>query len=217
VGAELEDWTESEDCIATATVPDGVDLRLIRHGDYFTIALGDTDLMSTRVSGSEVALATMTHARLGARPGSEWLIGGYGMGFTLRAALWARGPMRALTGDCLDDARVHLVGQDVRTLIGAASGGYDAILLDVDNGPEGLSSRSNDYLYSGRGLAEARQALKADGILAIWSAFADARFAARLGAAGFEVDEVSVGDGALKDGDTHILWFARKCASRLAA
>lgn len=237
MGADLEDWTEPHDCLATATVPEGVELRLIRHGENFTIALGDTDLMSTRVSGSEAALATMTHARLGVRPASEWLIGGYGMGFTLRAALgslggdacvtvaelvpeiidWARGPMRRLTGDCLDDARVQLVGQDVGVLIGAASEAYDAILLDVDNGPEGLSCRSNDYLYSVRGLVAARQALKANGILAIWSAFADARFAARLGEAGFEVAEVTVGDGAEVDGDMHILWFARKDPSRRAA
>jgi len=233
VSTELEEWIEPHECIATAMVPNGVELRLVSHGDDFTIAMGDNDLMSTRVSGSEAALATMTSARLGRRPASQWLIGGYGMGFTLRAALevldddacvtvaelvpeiidWARGPMQALTGNCLDDARVHLVGQDVCTLIGAATAAYDAILLDVDNGPEGLSCRSNDYLYSARGLADAWRALKANGILAIWSAFGDARFFARLEACGFEVTEVSVMDGPKAGGDAHILWFARKCVA----
>jgi spermidine synthase len=230
VSVNPERVIEPHECIATATVPDGVELRLIRHGQNFTIALDDNDLMSTRVSGSEAALATMTNARLGQLAGSEWLIGGYGMGFTLRAALevlgddacvtvaelvpeiieWARGPMRALTADCLDDNRVMLVNQDVATLIGAAAAGYDAILLDVDNGPEGLSCRSNDYLYSDRGLTAAWQALKANGILAIWSSFPDQSFTARLQSSGFEVTEVNVSDGAEADGDTHILWFAQK-------
>jgi spermidine synthase len=232
VGTEVQDEIEPFECIASARVPDGVELQLIRHGDDFTIAMGANDLMSTRVSGSEAALATMTAARLGPRRAAEWLIGGYGMGFTLRAALetlgsdacvtvaelvpeileWARGPMRALTGDCLDDARVHLIGQDVATLIGAAAGAYDAILLDVDNGPEGLSCRANDYLYSSAGLAAAWHALTADGILAIWSAFPDPRFFGRLQASGFDVDEVSVMDGPRTNGDTHILWFAGKRA-----
>ncbi|MBN8830429.1 MAG: spermidine synthase [Sphingomonadales bacterium] len=223
---------EPHECIGTAMVPGGVELRLIRHGGNFTIAMGDNDLMSTRVSGSEAALATMTSARLGSRRGSEWLIGGYGMGFTLRAALatleddacvtvaelvpeiieWARGPMRALTAGCLADARVQLVGQDVTTLIGAATAAYDAILLDVDNGPEGLSCASNDFLYSSAGLAAARHALKPGGILAIWSAFSDARFAARLEASGFDVAEVNVSDGPKAGGDMHVLWFARKSA-----
>jgi spermidine synthase len=230
VRANPEGWIEPHECIATATIPDGVELQLIRHGADFTIAIDDNDLMSTRVSGSEVALATMTHARLGSRAEADWLIGGYGMGFTLRAALealgddasvtvaelvpeiieWARGPMHALTADCLDDRRVQLVNQDVATLIGAAAAGYDAILLDVDNGPEGLSCRANDYLYSDRGLAAALRALKIGGILAVWSAFDDPRFSARLKATGFEVAEVKVSDGHEADGDTHVLWFARK-------
>lgn len=232
MSADLQGWIEPHECIATARVPEGVELRLIQHGDDFTIAMGDNDLMSTRVSGSEAALATMTNARLGPRKASEWLIGGYGMGFTLRAALetidddarvtvaelvpaiieWARGPMRALTADCLDDTRVDLVDQDVATLIDAATAAYDAILLDVDNGPEGLSCRSNDYLYSVAGLRATCRALKADGILAVWSAFADPRFVTRLRETGFDVTEVEVSDGPEAGGDMHILWFARKVA-----
>lgn len=221
-------------CIGRAIVPGGVELRLLRHGDEFTIALDDNELMSNRVSGSEVALATMTHARLGSKPASSWLIGGYGMGFTLRAALealdadasvtvaelvpeiiqWARGPMHTLSAGCLDDSRLMLVNQDVATLIDAASGAYDAILLDVDNGPEGLTRRSNDFLYSMPGLIAAKRALKPGGIVAIWSAFADDDFTVRLHEAGFEVEEVNVSDGFDDDGDTHILWFARKRARR---
>lgn len=220
-------------CIGTATVPDGAHLRLIRHGDAFTIAIGDNDLMSTCASGSEAALATMAYDRLGQRVDAEWLIGGYGMGYTLRAALevlgrdacvtvaelvpeiidWARGPMRALTAGCLDDRRVQLVQQDVATLIRAADAAYDAILLDVDNGPEGLSSWCNDYLYSERGIAAAMHALKPDGLLAIWSAFDDPRFTARLEEAGFAVKLAKVGDGRRAEPDTHILWFAQKPGS----
>jgi spermidine synthase len=216
--------------IGTARVPDGVELRLLRRHDEFTIALNDTELMSTRVNASEEALATMTCARLAPRPAPELLIGGYGMGFTLRAALavldvdanvtvaelvpeiieWARGPMRELTADCLDDPRVTLINDDVAMLIDAARGGYDAILLDVDNGPDGLTRRLNDYLYSGRGLQAAMVALKANGILAVWSAEPDPAFAARLEVAGFDVAEVSVRDGPSAEGDSHVLWFAQK-------
>lgn len=221
---------EFHECIGTAFVPGGKQLRLVRHGDEFTIILDDNELMSSRVSASEAALATMTQTRLGARATQEWLIGGYGMGFTLRAALgalgadacltvaelvpqvieWAQGPMKALTGNCLDDPRVVLVNEDVATLIGAASAGYDAILLDVDNGPEGLTRRCNDDLYSNEGLEAAHAALKAGGILAVWSAEDDAGFSKRLVSAGFRVDQVSVSDGLDGDGDTHILWFAKK-------
>lgn len=227
--ARKEISLEDQECIGKARVPGGAELRLVRHGDEFTIILDDNELMSSRVSASEAALATMTCARLGSRAAQEWLIGGYGMGFTLRAALdalnadacltvaelvpevieWARGPMRALTADCLDDARVVLVDQNVATLIDAATAGYDAILLDVDNGPEGLTCRSNDNLYSSMGLEAARDALKAGGILAVWSAGADDDFTGRLDRAGFEVDQVSVSDGMDVDGDTHVLWFAR--------
>jgi spermidine synthase len=221
---ELHEW------LGTALVPDGQELRLVRHGDEFTIALGDIELMSSRVSASEVALATMTHERLGNRTAQEWLVGGYGMGFTLRAALkavdadacltvaelvpeiieWAKGPMQALTADCLSDPRVVLVYEDVATLIGASRGGYDAILLDVDNGPDWLTRRSNDILYSSRGLEAAYEALNSKGILAVWSAYDAPDFTRRLEQARFRVELVSTSDGSHDHGDTHFLWFAHK-------
>ena len=218
------------DWIGTAHVPDGVEMRLMQRGDEFTILLARNELMSTRVSASEEALATMTHARLGDTPAQHWLIGGYGMGFTLRAALrvldkhasvtvaeivpeiieWARGPMRALTSGCLDDARVVLVQDDVAMLIDAASDAYDAILLDVDNGPDGLTRRVNDELYERDGLHAAMAALRRGGILAVWSAEPDQAFAQRLRDAGFDVEETVVREGANDEGAHHIIWFARK-------
>ena len=222
--------------VGTAQVPDGVELRLMRRGDEFTIVLERNELMNTRVSKSEEALATMTSERLGAREGSEWLVGGYGMGFTLRAALkalgadatltvaeivpeiieWARGPMEALTAGCLEDPRVVLVNDDVAMLIDSARDAYDAILLDVDNGPDGLVRRVNDCLYSNNGLLAAKAALRARGILAIWSAHTDANFTRRLQKAGFEVDVVRVRSRPNGKGAQHVIWFARKAAAAAA-
>lgn len=215
--------------IGTAIVPGGVELRLFRHGRDFAIVLDRNELMNTRMSGSEVALATMTIARLDRRGPLHLLIGGYGMGFTLRAALdelsrdasvtvaelvpeiiaWARGPMSELTSGCLDDPRVMLVNDDVAMLIDAARGGYDAILLDVDNGPDGLVHPENDRLYSRRGLAAAKAALAPDGILAVWSASRDPAFTRRLREADFEVEEVSVRARSNGKGARHVIWFAR--------
>lgn len=217
--------------LATAHVPDGEEMRLYRHGSNYVIALRNNDLMSTRMSGSEESLATLTIARLGRRDG-QMLIGGYGMGFTLRAALadlgpqagvtvaelvpeiidWARGPMAELTAGCLEDPRVTLVKDDVAMLIDAATAGYDAILLDVDNGPDGLTRRDNDFLYSLRGLQSARTALKPGGILAIWSAHGDPAFTRRLNAAHFQVSEVNVRARSNGKGARHVIWFARKAA-----
>lgn len=216
--------------IGTAHVPDGVEMRLMQRGDEFTILLARNELMSTRASASEEALATMTHARLASRSAQQWLIGGYGMGFTLRAALacldgggsiavaeivpeiieWARGPMYALTAGCLDDSRVMLVDEDVAVLIEAAHEAYDAILLDVDNGPDGLTRLANDGLYSRDGLLSTMAALRSGGILAVWSAYPDVAFANRLASVGFAVEEVIVREGANGAGADHLIWFARK-------
>jgi spermidine synthase len=156
------------------------------------------------------------------------LIGGYGMGFTLRAALrelpgaaqvtvaelvpeiiaWARGPMRELAAGCLDDSRVRLVMADVADVIGTDAGGYNAILLDVDNGPDGLVRAANDQLYSARGLRAAKAALKPGGVLAIWSAVKDDAFAGRLRSAGFRVEEVVVSARSNGKGPKHVIWFA---------
>lgn len=216
--------------IATADVPDGASLRLLQRGDDFMIVLDRNELMNSRVSGSEVALASMTIDRLGTRSAARLLIGGYGMGFTLRAALamvgrdarvtvaeivpeiidWARGPMQRLTGDCLDDPRTELVVADVGAVIDRAIGEFDAILLDVDNGPDGLSRAANGALYARRGLAAAHTALRPGGILAVWSAARDPAFTARLRSAGFRVDEVAVRSRPNGKGAHHVIWFAHK-------
>ena len=215
--------------LGTAQVPGGEELRLYRRGDDFIIAIDRNELMSSRMSGSEEALATMTCERLRSPHAASLLIGGYGMGFTLRAALgvlgpdakvavaelvpgiieWARGPMAELAAGCLDDPRVELVLGDVSKAIGAATRRYDAILLDVDNGPDGLTREANEGLYSAAGLATAKAALRPGGILAIWSAAPDARFTRRLSAAGFQVEEVGVRARSNGKGPRHVIWFAR--------
>ena len=215
--------------LGTAQVPGGDELRLYRRGDDFIIAIDRNELMSSRMSGSEEALATMTCERLRSPQAASLLIGGYGMGFTLRAALgvlgpdakiavaelvpgiieWARGPMAELAAGCLDDPRVELVLGDVSKAIGAATRRYNAILLDVDNGPDGLTREANEGLYSATGLATAKAALRPGGILAIWSAAPDARFTRRLSAAGFQVEEVGVRARSNGKGPRHLIWFAR--------
>lgn len=215
--------------LATAPVPGGEALHLFRRGKDFTIALDGNDLMSTRMSGSEEALAEMSCDRLRSQITPHLLIGGYGMGFTLRAALarlgpdarvtvaelvpeiidWARGPMAELAAGCLDDPRVELRITDVSGVIGGATQAFDAILLDVDNGPDGLTRESNDRIYSMAGLARAKAALRPGGILAIWSAAPDARFSRRLKEARFAVEEVVVRARSNGKGPRHIIWFAR--------
>ena len=214
--------------IATAAIPGGEELRLFRRGGDYFIALGANELMSSRVSGSETALATMTFERLRS-PSPHFLIGGYGMGFTLRAALgvlnaaskvtvvelvpeiidWAREHMAAMTAGCLDDSRVRLEIGDVVKEIGASNRRYDAILLDVDNGPDGLTREANTELYSLHGLASAKAALKPGGVLAIWSAGPDEGFTRRLKHAGFAVEQIQVRAGANGKGARHVIWFAR--------
>ncbi len=216
--------------IATAMIPGGEAMRLFQRGSDFMIVLDRNELMNSRMSGSEEALATMTCARLDTGAAPHLLIGGYGMGFTLRAALavlgadarvtvaelvpeiitWARGPMAALTGGALDDPRVALVCGDVAAVIGAGTGGYDAILLDVDNGPDGLTRIANDRIYSSAGIAAARAALRPGGLLAIWSAAPDPAFARRLHAAALTVEEVTVRARSNGKGPKHIIWFARR-------
>jgi len=221
----------TRELLGTAQVPGGEELRLFAHGRDFMIVMGHNELMSTRMRFSEEQLAELTLARLdGAAP--RLLIGGYGMGFTLRAALaarpdvrvtvaelmpqiiaWARGPMAALTGDCLDDPRVTLAMGDVAAVIDDAADGttdrYDAILLDVDNGPDGLVRAENGRLYSFAGLRSAKAALAPGGVLAVWSAARDAAFTRRLEKAGFEVEELEVRARPNNKGPRHTIWFAR--------
>ena len=216
--------------IATASIPGGDELRLFRRGADFMILLDRNELMNSRMSGSEEALATMTCERIAGLPAPRLLVGGYGMGFTLRAALaslgadarvtvaelvpeiiaWARGPMRDMTAGCLDDPRVRLIEGDVAAMIAASPGSYDAILLDVDNGPDGLTAKGNDRLYSREGLRAAYAALRPRGVLAIWSAAPDNGFARRLAGAGFAVEELAVRARANGKGPRHVIWFATK-------
>jgi spermidine synthase len=175
-------------------------------------------------------LATLTCARLRNRTNPRLLIGGYGMGFTLRAALavlpagasvvvaelvpeiiaWARGPMAELTAGCLDDPRVSVVEADVAAAIASARGTYDAILLDVDNGPDGLTRPGNDRLYSAVGLAAAKAALVRGGILAIWSAGDDPAFTRRLNAHGFAANPTRVRARSNGKGAQHTIWLAER-------
>jgi len=218
--------------IATAPVPGGGELRLVRRGEEFSILLGAAELMNSRRAGSEEALASLACAALAGRAKPRVLIGGLGMGFTLRAALgalpaaaevvvaelvpevveWARGPLAQIAGGALADPRVRILVTDVATRIGAGAGDWDAILLDVDNGPDGLTMEANDRLYSAEGLAATRRALALEGVLAIWSAHPDGAFAGRLRRAGFAVQEHAARSGGSR-GARHVIWIARRPAS----
>ena len=212
--------------IDRATIPGGDEMLLYSRGDDFMIVIDRNELMSTRMNGSEIALATMALESIAGVAAPRVLIGGYGMGFTLRAVLgavgpgavvtvaelvpeiiaWARGPMAAVAAGCLDDPRVRIEIGDVADAIGA--GDYDAILLDVDNGPDGLVRAGNDRLYAPRGLAAAKAALRPGGVLAVWSAGPDAKFVRRLKEAGFAVEEVAVKARSNGKGPRHVIWFA---------
>jgi len=215
----------------SAQVPgNGGELRLYQRGDEFSIKIvGRGELMNSRVHGSEDALAELTCARLGGTASPRLLIGGLGMGFTLAAALqhvgeqgqvvvaelvpavvaWNRGPLGALTGHSLQDPRVTVSEGDVARMIKDEPRAYDAILLDVDNGPEGLTRKKNDWLYSMNGLIAAYVALRPQGVLAVWSAGPAQDFSQRLRKVGFKVEEVRVRAHG-KKGARHVIWFARR-------
>ncbi len=222
----------------TAPIPGGGELRLFRDGAHFTIKIAGHggDLMSTRMHGSEDALAHIGCAPIASRAGARVLVGGLGMGFTLAAALhdlrddaevtvaelvpgvvaWNRGELGEHAGRPLDDPRTRVVEGDVGRLVRTSTRAWDAILLDVDNGPEGLTRRDNDAIYSVAGLAAAHAALRDGGVLAVWSAHADAAFTARLGQAGFAVDEVPVRAHAGR-GSRHRVWVATRANAKTAA
>lgn len=216
--------------IDTAPLPDGGQLRLMRRGQDYMILFGRNELMSSRLRGSEEALATLTCEPLAHHAKPKILIGGLGMGFTLRAAIktlpakativvaelvpeilaWANGPLAHLHGDSLNDPRVTIEIEDVHALIIQAQQFYDAILLDVDNGPDGLIHEANDQLYSYSGLRAAYAALRPGGVLAIWSAYPDPAFTSRLRKAGFAVDERKVRATGGKKGAHHVIWLATR-------
>ena len=215
--------------VDTATVPDGSgSLRLMRRGDEFSIMSGSNELMNSRVNGSEKALADLACDKIRSRPNCSVLIGGLGMGFTLRAALsglgrdarvivaelvpqvvaWAKGPMAELSAACLADPRVSILEADVAVSIASGKSSFGAILLDVDNGPEGLTRSANDRLYDRQGLQAARRALRPGGILAVWSSAPNGDFSRKLRQSSFNVDEVEVRANGRGGGARHVVRIA---------
>jgi spermidine synthase len=220
-------WT----LLDTAPVPGGGgELRLMRRGAEFSIMLGHNELMNSRLGGSEEALAAIACERIRARERPRILIGGLGMGFTLRAALavlgtearivvaelvpavvaWARSSMAEVFGNSLTDPRVSVREADIGDLIRSGRSPYDAILLDVDNGPEGLTRKSNDRLYDLEGLSAARAMLRPGGVLAVWSSGPNPGFTRRLRKTGFKVDEVRVRANGARGGARHVIWIATR-------
>jgi spermidine synthase len=220
-------WT----LLDTAPVPGGdAELRLMRRGAEFSIRLGQNELMNSRLSGSEEALAEIACERIRAVEQPRILIGGLGMGFTLRTALvalgsdarivvaelvpavlaWARDSMAEVFGKSLADPRVSVCEADVGDLIRSGGQPFDAIMLDVDNGPEGLTRASNDRLYDLEGLGAARAMLRPGGVLAVWSSGPNPSFSRRLRRAGFDVDEVRVRANGARGGARHVIWIATR-------
>jgi spermidine synthase len=220
-------WT----LLDTAEVPgDGGVLRLLRRGAEFSIRLGHNELMNSRVHGSEEALASIALEKIGNHKRPQILIGGLGMGFTLRAVLrligpeagivvaelapavvaWNLGLLAGISDGSLSDARVSIRQEDVGGLIRLARAAYDAILLDVDNGPEALTRKANDRLYDWAGLDAIYAALRPRGVLGVWSAGRDENFTKRLRESGFEVNEVRVRARGARGGAHQIIWIAAR-------
>jgi spermidine synthase len=213
--------------VAQASADQG-ELRLYQRGEEFSIRVGNSELMNSRVHGSEDALGELACARIADRLRPRVLIGGLGMGFTLKAALqglsargrvfvaellpevvaWNRGPLGYLAGHPLRDDRVTVREVDVATILCAEQWAYDAILLDVDNGPKGLTRNGNDWLYGQAGLKVAFAALRPGGVLAVWSAGPDHAFSHRLRRTGFKVEEVRVRARDARGGLRHTIWIA---------
>ena len=225
--------------IAESTTPDGESLTLtLEHGEY-VVRVRNEVLMSARLSGSEQAMATLAADEGALNGAAQILVGGLGMGFTLRAVLdlaqagarvdvvelladvvhWNQGLLASFAGHPLDDPRVRVCVADlldylaerVEALADADSGRYHAILLDVDNGPEAFTVAGNSRLYRGAGLALLYRALRDDGVLILWSAFRSSGFEKRLRSAGFVARTVSVrARGNTGKGARHTLFVASK-------
>ena len=219
----------SVEVVDTADIPGGGQLRLLRSGPEYSIRFGEDELMGSEAPQSEQALATLTHLRMGTRR-DRVLIGGLGMGFTLGAALaafpestkivvaelvpqvvtWANGHLAHLFGTSLTNPRVTLEIRDVHDVIAEASEGFDGILLDVDNGPDGFIHVANDRLYCNWGLRSAHAALRPGGVLAIWSAYDDDAFVGRLEQSGFTVEQTNIPAACGRDRTPYTIWFASK-------
>lgn len=215
---------------STRAPGDGGELRLYQRGAEFSIRIDKHELMNSRHYGSEDALAELSCKRIANRPHPRVLIGGLGMGYTLRAALnslsrdssvviaelvpavvvWNRGPLAELAGNPLKDPRVIVRESDVGEVMREKQHAYDAIMLDVDNGPEGLTRKSNDLLYGATGLKIAYDALRPGGVLAVWSAATNDAFVKRLRKAGFKVDEVPVRSRGARGGAHYTVWLAQR-------
>ena len=207
--------------------PEGEEMTLTRHGSEYAINFSGQSLMSSRMHGSEEALAMFACARARTLEEPCCLVGGLGMGFTLRATLdllppdaavvvaelvpavvdWNRGPLGPLARHPLKDKRVVLEVGDVAATLGSSPGRFDAVLLDVDNGPAAFTASRNMGLYDDRGLAAARAALKPGGVLAIWSAREDRRFEQHLRHAGFDVTVERVRGRLKKGGPRHTIFI----------
>ncbi len=212
----------------TAREPSGGELVLWNRGHEFAIRIDGQDLMGSGAYHSEEILAVRGCEGLDSVRGARVLVGGLGMGFTLKAALdvlasdaevdvaelvpavveWNRGPIAHLAGRPLEDPRVRVLEGDVGKILADTRGFYDAILLDVDNGPEALTSASNKGLYGPGGIARSARALRRDGVLAVWSVNDDPRFTERLERGGFRTrtERVSARPGG---GKRHTLWLAQ--------
>jgi spermidine synthase len=216
--------------IDTARTPEGTYVTLCRRGNEYMIHADGKDLMSSRMHGSEEALARLGCERARTLEAPRVLVGGLGMGFTLRAALdvlppgatvvvaellaavvaWVDGPLGPLAGKPLDDPRVRIEVRDVTASLREGAGGFDAVLLDVDNGPRAFVLNSNAGLYDNGGVAAARDALAPGGVLAVWSAWDDRTFEHRLRHVGFTARTTRVRGRLEKGGPFHCIFVGEK-------
>jgi len=216
--------------LGQALAPEGSVIKLMRRGDEHVILADGAILMSSRMHGSEEALAAFACQRARALKQPSVLIGGLGMGFTLRATLdllpedgavvvaelvpavveWNRGPLGPLARHPLKDKRVRVVTEDVFATLSSSRGQFDAVLLDVDNGPAAFTASSNAGLYDNRGIAAAHAALKMEGVLAVWAARDDRKFEQRLRGGGFEVQVRRPRGRLKKGGPRHTIFLSHK-------